>query len=146
MEHFSDTRELDIFLDDTFAVLEKGEDGKYWKLRLEGEANQYKVHLRWLDENLLLTVDPYGPPPRDKECAARLHHYLLAANDEMRWGFFSIDRDYSVELNINLPQASLNDQVLKRALDHLLFYGDRHYFNVLNLANSAQAKVVIEDD
>jgi hypothetical protein len=146
MDYFEEFSEVGEYLTREYNVEKENQETASWELLLEGEANSYSVIAHWKEKSLLLTVDSFGPSPRDEVCGYRLNRYLLEANDEMKWGFFSLDRDGSSELNINLPLSGLNENVIKRAFDHLLYYGDKHYFNVLNLANNSHAKIVYEEE
>ncbi|MDA3863650.1 MAG: hypothetical protein PF689_07235 [Deltaproteobacteria bacterium] len=110
-------------------------------LDFEGEANTYKLKCNWEEEYLNFFITPFATSARSEQCFSSLSKYLIKANSNMEWVYFSIRSDGVPELNSYLPLAGLSEQTIERVLAYLLYYGDKHYFNVLNLANNENAKI-----
>ena len=72
--------------------------------------------------------------PKNEDCALQLYRHLLRLNREMNMAKFAIDDDADVVLTVELPTENLDESEFKDALDALSYYADRHYVEVLNLA------------
>ncbi|MBN2723409.1 MAG: hypothetical protein JXR95_04995 [Deltaproteobacteria bacterium] len=146
MDNFETKEDFDEFLKSHYNTSLSVRGENIWNVDIEGDANSYRITVSWEDENIYLSIKNYGLSPRNPKCALRLYEYLLHANREMQWTFFSIDENLAPYLMISIPSSGFSPETVKRAVDYLVYYGDLNYFNIINLANDERAQIIQEDD
>jgi hypothetical protein len=87
---------------------------------------------------LTFTVIPYLRSPTEPDKAAALYEALLRLNHSLVMAKFSIDDDLDVLLSVEYPVANLDRSEFDDALDALAYYADRHYLEVLTIAQQGK--------
>ena len=145
MELFEDSSELFSFVKSVFKNYKQINDNEL-SIEVDGEANTYNLKIEWLSESCEIYIEHYGTSPKNSKCALRLYEYLLKANASMAYIYFSVLEDNRPELKSRLSLEGLNSSLVQKVLEYIVMYADTHYFNVLNLANNEQAKIITEED
>src|SRR5438045_1315093 len=109
-------------------------DDHTWRSGFRGEVNSFRFFVRLTDNWIFFTIVPFVVAPRTEVAALGLYRQLLKLNREINMAKFAIDDDADVVLTVELPTENLDEGEFKDALDALSYYADRHYLDVLNLA------------
>ena len=109
-------------------------DENTWRSGFRGDVNSFRFFVRLTENWIFFTIVPFVVAPKNQECALQLYRHLLRLNREMNMAKFAIDDDADVVLTVELPTENLDESEFKDALDALSYYADRHYVEVLNLA------------
>ena len=115
-------------------------DDHTWRSGFRGDVNSFRFFVRLTDNWIFFTIVPFVVAPKNEECALQLYRHLLRLNREMNMAKFAIDDDADVVLTVELPTENLDESEFKDALDALSYYADRHYLEVLNLAQLERRK------
>src|SRR5262245_12446280 len=115
-------------------------DEHTWRSGFRGEVNSFRFFVRLTDNWIFFTIVPFVVAPRSDERALDLYGHLLRLNREMNMAKFAIDDDADVVLTVELPIESLDESEFKDALDALSYYADKHYLEVLNLAQQGNTR------
>lgn len=111
-------------------------DNHTWRSGFRGDVNSFRFFVRLTDNWIFFTIVPFVVGPKLEAAELRMYRHLLKLNREINMAKFAIDDDADVVLTVELPTESLNESEFKDALDALSYYADRHYLDVLNLAQS----------
>jgi Putative bacterial sensory transduction regulator len=109
-------------------------DENTWRSGFRGDVNSFRFFVRLTDNWIFFTIVPFVVAPKNDECALQLYRHLLRLNREINMAKFAIDDDADVVLTVELPTENIDESEFKDALDALSYYADRHYLEVLNLA------------
>lgn len=110
-----------------------------WRSGFRGQVAPFRFYIRLTENWVFFIIAPFVLPPRDAESAANLHRRLLRLNQDMTLAKFALDSDDDIVLTVEFPSRSLDYDGFKNALDALSYYADRHYVEVLNLAQQPPA-------
>ncbi len=105
-----------------------------WRSGFRGESSSFRFFLRLTENWVFFTIVPFVVAPRGEKNALRLYSHLLKLNREINMAKFAIDDDSDVILTVEMPTDQLNETEFKNALDALSYYADRHYLEILNIA------------
>ena len=109
-------------------------DDNTWRSGFRGDVNSFRFFVRLTDNWIFFTIVPFVVAPKNDACALQLYRHLLKLNREINMAKFAIDDDADVVLTVELPTDNLNEGSFKDALDALAYYADKHYLEVLNVA------------
>ena len=109
-------------------------DEHTWRSGFRGDVNSFRFFVRLTENWIFFTIVPFVVAPRTEESALALYRHLLKLNREINMAKFAIDDDADVVLTVELPTENLDASEFKDALDALSYYADKHYLDVLNLA------------
>jgi hypothetical protein len=109
-------------------------DDNTWRSGFRGDVNSFRFFVRLTDNWIFFTIVPFVVAPKNEASALGLYRHLLKLNREINMAKFAIDDDADVVLTVELPTENLDEGEFKDALDALSYYADRHYLDVLNLA------------
>ena len=109
-------------------------DGHTWRSGFRGDVNSFRFFVRLTDNWIFFTIVPFVVAPKNDQCALQLYRHLLRLNREINMAKFAIDDDADVVLTVEMPTENLDESEFKDALDALSYYADKHYLDVLNLA------------
>ncbi len=109
-------------------------DGHTWRSGFRGDVNSFRFFVRLTDNWIFFTIVPFVVGPKLEGAALRMYRHLLKLNREINMAKFAIDDDADVVLTVELPTENLDESEFKDALDALSYYADKHYLDVLNLA------------
>jgi len=109
-------------------------DAGTWRSGFRGEVSSFRFFVRLSQHWIFFTIVPFLIAPKDAECQRRLYRRLLELNREINMAKFAIDEDEDVVLTVELPVEALENSEFKDALDALSYYADKHYLELLNLA------------
>ncbi len=110
-----------------------------WRSGFRGEVAPFRFYIRLTDNWIFFIIAPFVLPPRDAGSAAALHRRLLRLNQDMTLAKFALDNDDDIVLTVEFPTQAIGYEGFKDALDALSYYADRHYLEVLNLAQQGQS-------
>jgi hypothetical protein len=116
-------------------------DENTWRSGFRGDANSFRFFVRLTDNWIFFTIVPFVVAPRSEGCERNLYRHLLRLNREINLAKFAVDDDNDVVLTVEFPTESFVYSQFKDALDALSYYADRHYLEVLNLAQDEGAKL-----
>jgi hypothetical protein len=109
-------------------------DENTWRSGFRGDVNSFRFFVRLTDNWIFFTIVPFVVAPKHESQALALYRHLLKLNREINMAKFAIDDDADVVLTVELPTENLDESEFKDALDALSYYADKHYLDVLNLA------------
>jgi hypothetical protein len=109
-------------------------DDHTWRSGFRGDVNSFRFFVRLTDNWIFFTIVPFVVAPKTEHAALSLYRHLLKLNREINMAKFAIDDDADVVLTVELPTENLDESEFKDALDALSYYADKHYLDVLNLA------------
>jgi hypothetical protein len=109
-------------------------DDNTWRSGFRGDVNSFRFFVRLTENWIFFTIVPFVVAPRTEQSALSLYRHLLKLNREINMAKFAIDDDADVVLTVELPTENLDASEFKDALDALSYYADKHYLDVLNLA------------
>ncbi|HEY7956093.1 MAG: YbjN domain-containing protein [Polyangia bacterium] len=115
-------------------------DDHTWRSGFRGDVNSFRFFVRLTDNWIFFTIVPFVVAPKHESQALQLYRHLLRLNREINMAKFAIDDDADVVLTVELPTENLDESEFKDALDALSYYADRHYLDVLNLAQQDPRK------
>jgi hypothetical protein len=115
-------------------------DDNTWRSGFRGDVNSFRFFLRLTENWVFFTIVPFVVAPRSDASALDLYRHLLKLNREINMAKFAIDDDADVVLTVELPTENINEAEFKDALDALSYYADRHYLDILNLAQLGAPK------
>ena len=104
-----------------------------WRSGFRGEVASFRFYVRLTENWVFFIIDPFVLRARS-EAAFALYERLLQLNRDMTYAKFALDSDDDVVLTVECPTQNLDYAEFKDALDFLSYYADRHYLEVLNLA------------
>jgi len=110
-----------------------------WRSGFRGEVAPFRFYVRLTDNWVFFIINPFVLPAKTPEGAQALHKRLLRLNQDMTLAKFALDQDDDVVLTVEFPTESIDYSEFKDALDVLSYYADRHYLEVLNLAQQERA-------
>ncbi len=105
-----------------------------WRSGFRGEVAPFRFYVRLTENWIFFIINPFVLPAKSPEAALSLHKRLLRLNQDMTLAKFALDQDDDVVLTVEFPTESIDYSEFKDALDVLSYYADRHYLEVLNLA------------
>jgi hypothetical protein len=111
-------------------------DNYTWRSGFRGDVNSFRFFVRLTENWIFFTIVPFVVGPKEEETALKLYRHLLRLNREVNMAKFAIDDDHDVVLTVELPTQNLGESEFKDALDALSYYADRHYLDILNLAQA----------
>src|SRR5260370_35866288 len=122
--------------------LERVPDGTVptWRSGFRGEVAPFRFYVRLTDNWVFFIIAPFVLPAKKESSAAALYRRLLRLNQDMTLAKFALDNDEDVVLTVEFPTESIDYSEFKAALDLLSYYADRHYLEVLNLAQQEPTK------
>jgi hypothetical protein len=109
-------------------------DDHTWRSGFRGDVNSFRFFVRLTDNWIFFTIVPFVVAPKSEGAALALYRHLLKLNREINMAKFAIDDDADVVLTVELPTENLDESEFKDALDALSYYADKHYLDILNLA------------
>ncbi len=109
-------------------------DSHTWRSGFRGDVNSFRFFVRLTDNWIFFTIVPFVVAPKTPEGTLALYRHLLRLNREINMAKFAIDDDGDTVLTVELPTENLDESEFKDALDALSYYADKHYLDVLNLA------------
>ncbi len=109
-------------------------DDHTWRSGFRGDVNSFRFFVRLTDNWIFFTIVPFVVAPKHEPQALALYRHLLKLNREINMAKFAIDDDSDVVLTVELPTENIDEGEFKDALDALSYYADRHYLEVLNIA------------
>jgi len=109
-------------------------DDHTWRSGFRGDVNSFRFFVRLTENWIFFTIVPFVVAPKLESSALNLYRHLLKLNREINMAKFAIDDDSDVVLTVELPTENLDESEFKDALDALSYYADKHYLDVLNLA------------
>jgi hypothetical protein len=113
-------------------------DDHTWRSGFRGDVNSFRFFVRLTDNWIFFTIVPFVVAPKSEASALALYRHLLRLNREINMAKFAIDDDADVVLTVELPTENIDESEFKDALDALSYYADKHYLDVLNLAQQAK--------
>jgi hypothetical protein len=111
-----------------------------WRSGFRGEVAPFRFYVRLTENWVFFIISPFVLPPKSKSAAAELYRRLLRLNQDMTLAKFALDNDEDIVLTVEFPTESIDYSEFKDALDVLSYYADRHYLEVLNLAQQEPTK------
>jgi hypothetical protein len=111
-------------------------DDHTWRSGFRGDVNSFRFFVRLTENWIFFTIVPFVVAPKQEGAALKMYRHLLRLNREINMAKFAIDDDSDVVLTVELPTENLDESEFKDALDALSYYADRHYLDVLNLAQA----------
>jgi hypothetical protein len=111
-------------------------DDVTWRSGFRGDVNSFRFFVRLTENWIFFTIVPFVVAPKLEATALALYRHLLKLNREINMAKFAIDDDADVVLTVELPTENLDESEFKDALDALSYYADKHYLDVLNLAQT----------
>jgi hypothetical protein len=115
-------------------------DEHTWRSGFRGDVNSFRFFVRLTENWIFFTIVPFVVAPKSEAAALGLYRHLLKLNREMNMAKFAIDDDNDVVLTVELPTENLDESEFKDALDALSYYADKHYLDVLNLAQKTDLR------
>jgi len=115
-------------------------DRNTWRSGFRGDVNSFRFYVRLTDNWIFFTIVPFVVAPRSDDHVRELYRHLLRLNREINMAKFAIDDDADVVLTVELPTENIDESEFKDALDALSYYADKHYLDVLNLAQQPPAR------
>ena len=109
-------------------------DDHTWRSGFRGDVNSFRFFVRLTENWIFFTIVPFVVAPKNEQATLQLYRHLLRLNREINMAKFAIDDDADVVLTVELPTENLDASEFKDALDALSYYADKHYLDVLNLA------------
>lgn len=109
-------------------------DEHTWRSGFRGDISSFRFFVRLTPNWVFLTIVPFIIAPKSEKAALRLYTHLLTLNREINMAKFAIDQDGDVVLTVELGTETFEEGALKHALDALSYYADRHYLEILNIA------------
>lgn len=109
-----------------------------WRSGFRGEVAPFRFYVRLTTNWVFFIVAPFVLQVKDEANGAGLYKRLLRLNQDMTLAKFALDRDEDVVLTVEFPTENIKYSEFKDALDVLSYYADRHYLEVLNLAQQAK--------
>ena len=109
-------------------------DDATWRSGFRGDVNSFRFFVRLTENWIFFTIVPFVVAPKHESQALALYRHLLKLNREINMAKLAIDDDGDVVLTVELPTENLDESEFKDALDALSYYADKHYLEVLNLA------------
>ncbi len=113
-------------------------DKNTWRSGFRGDVNSFRFYVRLTDNWIFFTIVPFVVAPRQDDHARELYRHLLKLNREINLAKFAIDDDDDVVLTVELPIEEAGDASMKDALEALAYYADRHYLDVLTIAQQGK--------
>jgi hypothetical protein len=107
-----------------------------WRSGFRGDVASFRFYVRLTENWIFFIIDPFVLRARS-ETAHAVHERLLQLNRDMTYAKFALDSDDDVVLTVECPTRNLDYGAFKDALDFLSYYADRHYLEILNLAQQA---------
>jgi Putative bacterial sensory transduction regulator len=111
-----------------------------WRSGFRGEVAPFRFYVRLTDNWVFFIIAPFVLTAKSEAASAALFRRLLRLNQDMTLAKFALDSDEDVVLTVEFPTESIDYSEFKDALDVLSYYADRHYLEVLNLAQQEPAK------
>jgi hypothetical protein len=111
-----------------------------WRSGFRGEVAPFRFYVRLTENWVFFIIAPFVLPAKNADCATALHKRLLRLNQDMTLAKFALDNDDDVVLTVEFPTENIDYSEFKDALDVLSYYADRHYLEVLNLAQQERPK------
>ena len=105
-----------------------------WRSGFRGEVAPFRFYVRLTENWVFFIISPFVLPARNPASRSALYQKLLRLNQDMTLAKFALDSDEDVVLTVEFPTESIDYSEFKDALDVLAYYADRHYLEVLNLA------------
>lgn len=115
-------------------------DDNTWRSGFRGDVNSFRFFVRLTENWIFFTIVPFVVAPKNESCALQLYRHLLRLNREVNMAKFAIDDDADVVLTVELPTENIDESEFKDALDALSYYADKHYLDVLNLAQQERSR------
>ncbi len=112
-----------------------------WRSGFRGEVAPFRFYVRLTENWVFFIISPFVLTPKSTASTALLYQRLLQLNQDMTMAKFALDSDDDVVLTVEFPSQSLKYAEFKDALDVLSYYADRHYLEVINLAQREPARV-----
>ncbi|MEO6954456.1 MAG: YbjN domain-containing protein [Polyangia bacterium] len=113
-------------------------DRNTWRSGFRGDVNSFRFYVRLTDNWIFFTIVPFVVAPRSSDHARELYRHLLRLNREINLAKFAIDDDDDVVLTVELPIEDAGDASMKDALEAMAYYADRHYLEVLTIAQQGK--------
>lgn len=113
-------------------------DQNTWRSGFRGEVNSFRFYVRLTENWIFFTIVPFVVAPRSNDHARELYRHLLRLNREINLAKFAIDDDDDVVLTVELPIEEAGDASMKDALEAMAYYADRHYLEVLTIAQQGK--------
>jgi hypothetical protein len=104
-----------------------------WRSGFRGEVAPFRFYVRLTDNWVFFIISPFVLTGK-AAATPELYRRLLRLNQDMTLAKFALDNDEDVVLTVEFPTESIDYSEFKDALDVLAYYADRHYLEVLNLA------------
>src|SRR5256885_4226380 len=115
-------------------------DANTWRSGFRGDVNSFRFFVRLTENWIFFTIVPFVVGPKSDAAALQLYRHLLKLNREINMAKFAVDDDLDVVLTVELPIESIDEGEFKDALDALSYYADKHYLDVLTLAQQEQKR------
>ena len=115
-------------------------DDNTWRSGFRGDVNSFRFFVRLTENWIFFTIVPFVVGPKSDQASLQLYRHLLRLTREINMAKFAIDDDLDVVLTVELPTEHLEEGEFKDALDALSYYADKHYLDVLNLAQQEPRK------
>lgn len=110
-----------------------------WRSGFRGQVAPFRFYVRLTESWLFFIISPFAIPSQEERVAAALFRRLLQLNQDMTLAKFSLDSDGDVVLTVEYPVEHLGYAEFRDALDVLAYYADRHYVEVINVAQARPA-------
>ena len=130
-----DSKDIEVFFEHARLDYKKISNSS-WQTTCSGETNDFPVLIEKNRHGLVLKICSYVFSPDDKDCKLALYAHLLKLNGRMHQAKFHLEKSGWISLSLETTFTKKNLSLFHHKLKSLCAYADKHYLDVLNMAQS----------